>query len=88
MEKKPWFQSKIVIICAIAVVTIVGNYLTGFITTNATPEQIQAVADIDPAVADTVNAVQSGQNWISAAGTLLFTVIGFIRVWFSKKQIA
>ena len=88
MEKKPWYKSKIVIICAVAVATIVGNYLTGFITTSATPEQIQAVAAIDPAVAETVKAVKSGENWFSAAGTLIFTFIGFIRVWFSPKQIA
>lgn len=87
-NSKPWYKSKIVIISGIAIVVIVANYLTGFITTNATPEQIKAVADLDPAVAETVKAVQDGQNWFSAAGTLIFTVIGFIRIWFTKKQIS
>jgi len=88
METKKWYQSKIIIICAIAISAIVANHFTGFISANATAEQIQAVQAFDPAIAETLKDVKSGQNWFSSAGTLLFTAIAFIRIWFTKKQIA
>jgi hypothetical protein len=86
-QKKPWYLSKIVIICAISVATLVTNHLTGFITVHATPEQIQSIAALDPSIGQFVESVQNGQNWFTAAGTLIFTVVGAIRVWWTKKQL-
>lgn len=89
MEKKKWYQSKIVLICLTAIATIGGNYLTGFITgQGVTDQQIQAVSAVDPAVADLVAKIQNGENWFSAVGTLVFAAVGIIRVWFTQKLIA
>ena len=87
-EKKPWYLSKIVGICAAATLVVVTNHLTGFVSANVTPEQLQSIQALDPAVAETVKAVKDGQNWFSAAGGLLFSIIAAVRVWWTKAKIA
>lgn len=75
-------------ISLVAIATLITNHLTGFITGNTTEAQVQAVAALDPAVGDFVKAVKGGQNWFTAAGTLVFSVVAVIRTWFTTKVVA
>lgn len=88
MNTKKWYESKIVVISLISVATLIANHLTGFITGHATDAQIQAVSALDPAVGEFVKAVKGGQNWFTAAGTLIFSVVAVIRTWWTSTKIA
>lgn len=88
MEKKPWYKSKIALLAFTAALMIGGNLITGFITGNGiTQEQIEAVGTIQPAVAETIQDVKSGQNIFQAITALAFSLIGVWRLWFTTKQI-
>ncbi len=88
MEKKPWYKSKIAMLAYAGAATIGANLLTGFITGNGvTPEQIQVVAETQPAIADAIQDVRDGQNIIGALSTVAFLLIGVFRVWFTNKVI-
>ena len=87
-QKKPWYLSKIALLAFTAAVVIGGNLATGFITgAGVTQEQIDAVATIQPAVADTIKDVKAGQNIFQALTGLGFGLIGVWRLWFTSKVI-
>lgn len=86
-QKKPWYNSKIVRIAAIGIISLVTNHLTGWVSIQATPSEIESIMAIDPAIGETVQAVKNGENWLTAGGSLLFAVIAAIRIWFTTKKL-
>ena len=87
-SSKKWYQSKIILLSLTAISALVANHLTGFITGHTTAAQVEAVVALDPAVGEFVKAVKGGQNWFTAAGTLVFSVVAVIRAWFTTESIA
>lgn len=88
MERKKWYQSKIVLLALTAVAAIGGNLLTGFITgQGVTQEQINVVAATQPQIAQTIQNVQSGQNIFQSLSALAFALMGLWRVWYTKAVI-
>lgn len=90
VEKKPWWQSKIVALGAVMVLIFGGNYLTGFVTTQmgVTPEQIQAVEAVEPQVVDVIDRISAGENILSLVGAIMGILITVARVWFTPSVIA
>lgn len=88
MKKKPWYQSKIFVLSVVAVLTIGGNYLTGWFTgQGVTQEQIDAVAAVQPAVAQAIEKYQHGAGLLESLSMLAFAFIGVWRKWFTSSLI-
>lgn len=87
-QKKPWYSSKIILIALTGLVTIGANLLTGFITGNGvTSDQIEAVAQIQPAVADAIQKHQAGEGIIEAISGVFFAAIVLFRRWFTSAIV-
>lgn len=86
--KKPWYSSKIILIALTGLVTIGTNLVTGFITgQGVTPEQMEAVAQLQPAVADAIEKHQAGGGIIEAISGVFFAAIIFFRKWFTNALL-
>jgi hypothetical protein len=84
MEKKPWYKSKIVLLALAAVLTIGGNALYGFLSgQGVTPEQLDAVANTQPAIAEAIKEYQEGQGILNSLSVVIFAAIAVIRRWFT-----
>lgn len=81
---KPWYRSKIVLLCLTALLVFGGNLLTGYLSGRVTPEQLQAIRDADPMVWDIIHRLQSGESWLSIIGTVVSVIGLIIRTWFIK----
>lgn len=87
-QKKPWYQSKIVLLVLAALSTVGANLLTGFISgQGVTTEQLDAVAATQPAVAEAIEKYQQGQGLLQAISVVVFAAIGVIRKWFTTSLL-
>lgn len=88
-KKKPWYQSKIVLLVLAALATVGTNLLTGFISgQGVSSDQLEAVAATQPAVAEAIEKYQSGQGLIQSITVVVFAVIGVIRKWFTTSLLS
>jgi hypothetical protein len=86
--KKKWWQSKIVLLGIATGAIALGNLATGFLSgQGVSPEQMNVLYDTQPAVAQAVAKLQSGENVISAVAGLFGPLIAVARIWFTSKAI-
>lgn len=88
IEKKPWYQSKMILFALTSVLVFGSNYLNGWLTMQGvTPEQAEAIAAAQGPVRDAIESVKSGGSVLSAAGSLFGVVVIILRTWFTSKLI-
>lgn len=86
--KKPWYQSKILLVALAGVATIGANLLTGFLSgQGVTEEQIAVVAATQPAVASAIQHYQEGQSLFQVLSEGAFALIAVWRAWFSGSKL-
>jgi hypothetical protein len=89
MEKKKWYQSKIILLSLSTALVVGGNLLTGFLTgQGVTPEQLNAIAAAEPEVAEAVQRVQAGDSILQVIAGLFPVIVLILRVWFTNTAIA
>ena len=83
---KPWWKSKIILLALASALLFGGNALTGFLTGNGvTPEQLDAIKQTQPAIADSVDQLQHGGNVIQVIlGAIVPALIFIARKWFTN----
>ncbi len=87
-QKKPWYQSKIVLLVLGALSTVGANLLTGFISgQGVTKDQLDAIAATQPAVAEAIQKYQDGQGLLTSLTVVAFAAIGVIRKWFTTSLL-
>jgi hypothetical protein len=88
-QKKPWYQSKIVLLAITAFFTIGTNLATGWLTgQGVTQDQINAVAATQPAVAEAIDDYQAGQGVLNSVSVVVFASIALIRKWFTSSLLS
>jgi hypothetical protein len=86
--KKPWWQSKTILLALTSVLVFGSNLLSGWLTMQGvTPEQVDAISQAEGPVRDAIENVKSGGNVLSAVGSLFGVAILVIRAWFTNKII-
>lgn len=87
-QTKKWYQSKIVLFGGALVLVFGSNLLLGFLTgQGVSAEQVQAIEQAQPAVAEAVKKLQSGANILDVIGLVAGAVITVARVWFTTRLI-
>lgn len=84
---KKWYQSKIVLFALTLVLVAGGNLLTGFISVNITPEQLDAIRNAYPAAAEIIERLKNGESVLSLIGVIIGVIISVVRVWFTTSII-
>lgn len=88
-QKKPWYKSKIVLLAITAFFTIGTNLATGWLTgQGVTQDQIEAVANTQPAVAEAIKDYQAGQGLLNSISVLTFAAIALLRKWFTSSLLS
>lgn len=82
-EKKPWYSSKVILLALALVAVFGGNLLTGFISGQITPEQLDAIKLAYPQVAEIVERLKSGESILSVVGAIIGVLILVARAWFT-----
>lgn len=83
---KPWWQSKIILLALSSILLFGGNALTGFLTgSGVTPEQLDALKQAQPDIANSVEQLQHGGNVIQVIlGGIVPALIVIARKWFTN----
>jgi len=81
--KKPWYKSKIILLALTVIGVFGGNYLFGFLGANITREQLDAIAQSQPAVAEIIERLKSGESILSVVGSIIGVLILVFRAWFT-----
>lgn len=85
-QKKPWYQSKLVLLGAVLVLVFGGNLATNFLVGNGvTPDQVEAVRLAYPDVADGIEQIKDGENLLNAIGAIGGALVMVLRKWFTFK---
>lgn len=85
---KSWYQSKIVLFCLVAIATIGSNLLNGWLTgQGVTDDQFNVVSATQPAIANAIEQMKQGQTLLQVGGSVIFSIIAVVRVWFTNKTI-
>jgi hypothetical protein len=88
-QKKSWYKSKIVLLAITAFFTIGTNLATGWLTgQGVTQDQIEAVANTQPAVAEAIKDYQAGQGLLNSISVLTFAAIALLRKWFTSSLLS
>ncbi len=87
MEKKKWYQSKIVLL-GLTLGIVGGSQLAfGWLGGQVTPEQLQSIETAQPALFEGLKKSINGGNYLG----IITTIGGFLtatwRVWFTTKSI-
>lgn len=86
---KPWYKSKIFLMSLSGLLFFGSNWLNGWLTgQGVTQDQLDAISSAQPAVADTIQKIQDGTNWLSAIGSVSSVLLMIFRAWFTNKAIA
>ena len=85
MDKKPWYQSKIILLAG-SLALVFGSNLLGasLFRSGVTPEQIDAISSTYPQTVDIFNRIQAGENFTNLIGMAFSVLIGIARAWFTK----
>lgn len=87
-QTKKWYQSKIALLGLTLVLVFGSNLLLGFLGGQGVSlEQIQAVEQTQPIIAQAIKDYQSGGNILSLVGAIGGALIIVARVWFTTKLI-
>ncbi len=84
---KKWYQSKIVLFALALVAVAGGNLLTGFLSGNVTPDQLDAIRAAYPQAAEIIERLKNGESILSVVGILIGLLISIFRVWFTPSLI-
>lgn len=84
---KKWYQSKLVLFGLVLVLVYGSNWLLGWLSGNASLEQIQAIEDTRPDVLEIVERLKNGENVLNVIGSAAGVLIVIVRVWFTDKLI-
>ena len=84
---KKWYQSKIVLFALALVLVAGGNLLTGFLSVNITPEQLDAIRAAYPQAAEIIERLKNGESVLSMIGVIIGVIISVVRVWFTTALI-
>lgn len=82
-EKKPWYKSKIILLALTVVFVFGGNYLFHFLGANITQEQLDAIAQSQPVIADLIELYKSGESIYSLIGAAVGALFLVFRAWFT-----
>lgn len=82
-EKKPFWKSKIILLALTLIGVFGGNYLFHFLSTNVTQEQIDAIAQSQPMVAEIIERLKNGESILSLLGSIVGVLILVARAWFT-----
>lgn len=89
MEKKPWYKSKIVVLAVTAIFTVGTNIATGWLSgQGVTQEQIEAVANTQPSVAEAIKDYQNGQGLLNSISVIAFAAIAVFRKWWTNTLLS
>lgn len=83
-EKKPFWKSKIILLALTLIGVFGGNYLFRFLGANVTQEQIDAIAQSQPMVAEIIERLKNGESVISLLGSIVGVLILVARAWFTN----
>lgn len=81
--KKTWYKSKIILLALTIVAVFGGNYLFHFLGANISQEQLDAIAQSQPAVADLIERYRSGESIYSLIGAAVGVLFVVFRAWFT-----
>lgn len=87
VEVKKWYQSKIALFSLALLGVSGGNLLTGFLSTQVTPEQLDAIRTAYPQAVEIIHRLQSGESILSVAGAIIGVLIFVFRVWFTDSLV-
>ena len=84
--KKPWWQSKIILLALGSILVYGGNAVTGVLTgAGVTPDQIDVIRQTQPDIAESVEQLRNGSNAIQVIlGGIIPAVIIVVRKWFTN----
>lgn len=85
---KKWWQSKIVLFALALVAVAGGNLLTGFLSGNVTPEQLDSIRSAYPQAAEIIQRLKNGESIFSVIGAIIGLLITIFRVWFTPSLVA
>lgn len=83
-EKKPFWKSKIILLALTLIGVFGGNYLFHFLGANVTQEQIDAIAQSQPMVAEIIERLKNGESILSLLGSIVGVLILVARAWFTN----
>lgn len=83
-EKKPFWKSKIILLALTLIGVFGGNYLFHFLGANVTQEQIDAIAQSQPMVAEIIERYKNGESILSLLGSIVGVLIMVARAWFTN----
>jgi len=79
-QSKKWYQSKIILFSIASILIFGSNLVLGFVTGNGvSQEQIDALAQAQPAVSESIQKLQSGSNILEVLGVALPPIIIIFR---------
>ncbi len=84
-EKKPWYQSKIILLALTLVSVFGGNLLFKFVSGNITPDQLNAIQTSQPQVIEIIDRLKNGENIFSVIGSVVGVLILVFRAWFTTS---
>lgn len=86
-QKKPWYQSKIVLL-GITLALVNGTQLAfNWLGTQVTPEQIQVIQQASPEVAQQLETAFDSQNWFQALSAVGGFLTAIWRTWFTNTKL-
>lgn len=84
---KPWYKSKIVLFALTLVAVAGSNLLFGFLSTEVTPDKIDAIKAAYPQAAEIITRLKAGESILSLFGLIVGLVITVSRVWFTTTLL-
>lgn len=87
-ESKPWYKSKIILAGLFAVALfgtqLLNNWITG---QGVTPEQIAAIQEAQPEIANAIERVKAGESVLAVVGSLFGVAVMVLRAFFTNTAI-
>jgi len=83
-QKKPWYQSKIILLALTLIAVFGGNLLFNFVSGQITPEQLDSIKTAQPQVYEIVTRLKNGESIFSVLGSVVGILILVFRAWFTE----
>lgn len=88
LPKKPWYQSKIILLALSGILVFGTNLLNSWLTgQGVTQEQLDSLTQTAPTIVDTVQRISDGENIINFVGILYSVIMLIFRKWFTSTMI-
>lgn len=88
LPKKPWYQSKIILLALSGILVFGTNLLNGWLTgQGVTQDQLDSLTTTAPTIVDTVQRISAGESILNFIGIAYSAVMLIFRKWFTSTMI-